>query len=382
MPHSIFFISELPPVNSHASSVVFYRHLTKLEAKGFKIYWVTDVNSFNKNKRELPETWQVIKLPNRKFYFPPYRSMGILQNLRFFIYYKFYLKKEIAKTEHPILMTYINGQFLSPLAAYLKIKTRSQLISFFHDDTLELNFQKNRKKIIFNTNRILNASTIVLSVTEELKNNWSVHANKFRLFYPIPENYRLKAKKRFNPQQITIGYSGAIYREIVPYLLLIANILKKTNNNLIIIGNRKYTKHLEQEFFGTVKCLDLFVTAKESNDYLIANCDAMIIPYPDTLETMPWIKSCFPSKFLQYCQLNLPTIILAPNESAISKWCIKNDWSLYSNIYDEDIIRDMIIKITNETLEGTIKPLRDGMFNPDKIQNELEVIIDDLISKK
>jgi hypothetical protein len=377
---TVYFISEAVPANTHASSVVFYRHFKRLEQEGYRIVWVTDNNSYHRFKNQFPTEWDFVLLPNRNWNLPPYRPYGLLQAWRFH-YYNFLLSKRIAADQSKsILMTYINGQFLAPFAAYFKRRSKLPLLSFFHDDILELNYFRNRESLVYNTHNILKASEQVLVASNEFAANWPRFKEKFHLLYPLPEKYSATAGTLKQKGPITFGYAGAIYDEIIPCLMTLAEVFKQLGLKLLIVGDRYKTICLQEQYVSTVSCLDMFATPEESNDFLVKNCDGVLIPYPEQLKEMPWIATCFPSKFLQYCQLGLPTIIIAPETSAIGKWSLDNRWPLYSNVYDFQKIAQLSRQLNIEAVCTQINSLKHNEFDPDKIHLQLAGIIKYIIS--
>ncbi len=371
-PATIYFISETAPINTHASSVVFYRHLQKLTQDGYHVVWITDANTYQANI-EKAKQWDVIVLPNRRWHLPPYRGKGLAQYYRFNYYYRKYLKPVI-KAGPAILLTHISGQFLAPFAAFIKNKTQIPLISFFHDDILELNFHRNTKLLIKNTEKILEASSVVLTVSDAYKKNWPKYVSKFRLHYPLPEAYHKHIETQ-KETTFTLAYSGAIYDEIIPCFEQLLQYLKSTKYRLLIIGDLEKTKPLSKLFPETLTCLELFDTPNQALDFLVKNCDAMVIPYPTEINLMPWIATCYPSKFLQYCQLNLPTIIIAPIASAIGKWCVDHEWQLYATDYRPQSLNKLLSALNADSTAMQIAKLKTGDFNPENITGQLEDII-------
>jgi hypothetical protein len=378
---NIFFISETAPVNTHASSVIFYRHLLMLELSGYSVTWVTDQNSYARVKNSISKSWNIILLPNRSWFLPPYFPNGIFQSYRFHFYYWFYLKKLLRSAGPGIIMSHISGQFLAPFAAFASKECEIPLVSFFHDDIVELNYYKNRESLINNTKKILGKSEMVFVVSEEFKTNWRQYQHKFKLLYPIPEKYVNGAGTVFpKNKKVTLGYSGALYDEIIPCLTYLADMSGKLDYKLIIIGDPVKTHQLHKTYPQTVDCFPLFETPLKANEFLIANCDAVLIPYPDDSRKMPWITTCFPSKFLQYCQLNLPTIIFAPIDSAIGKWCKRNKWLLYSSNYSSNSLHTFINNINSPDIKESVNSLKIAEFDPDKIQNQLELYLSEILN--
>jgi len=377
----IYFISELPPVNTHASSVIFYRHFKKFEEEGYKIIWVTDKNSFLKAKTKFPGNWRSILLPNRRWHLPPYKAEGLFQKYRFRYYLHVFLKREQLQIKSSVIISYINGQFLAPFAAYLSRELRIPMIGFFHDDILELNFFRDEITLRKNTTKVLNACRYVFAVSDEFKLTWPNHTDKFQLLYPIPEDYKISGIKRPNISEgMTFAYSGAVYDEIVPFLLLIAEMLNQLSYKLIIVGDKSKTGQIQKKFPETVTCFDLFDTPSEGNNFIAENADYGIIPYPDEIHKMPWISTCYPSKFIQYTQLHLPTIIIAPPSSAIGKWCRKHQWPLYLSDYDLNSFSALVRSTKSESVRKHMDYWRNSHFSPDEIHQKVRNVIWQLIT--
>jgi len=376
---TIYFISETAPVNTHASSVVFYRHLQKLNVDSYLIVWVTDNNSYQAKKSSF-EGWETIILPNRQWHLPPYRGKGLAQQYRFNYYYRKYLRAAI-QTGPAILVTHISGQFLAPFAAFVQRRMHLPLVSFFHDDILELNFHQNKRILIQNTEQILEASSVVLTVSKGFETNWPKYASKFKILYPVPDVFKVSRRLKSESEVMTVGYAGAVYDEMIPYFDKVLEYLSEAGHKMVIIGDRAKTQRLGKRYPETLTCIDLFDTPAEASQYLVNHCKAMIIPYPETISEMPWIATCFPSKFIQYCQLDLPTVIIAPTASAIGEWCNDHQWKLYSSSYDSDSLRRILNNITDERVKAQIATLNDGLFQPERIIQQFGSIVADLNKK-
>jgi hypothetical protein len=380
MPRAnVFFISETAPVNTHASSVIFYRHLQKLSEDGYRVVWVTDKNSYGSKKGSVAQ-WETIILPNRKWHLPPYRGKGLAQWYRFAYYYRRYL--EAAIQDGPaVLLTHISGQFLAPFAAFVQKRSQLPLVSFFHDDILELNFYRNKKILIRNTEAILNASSVVLTVSKAFAKNWPRYAPKFSILYPVPDIHKVSRVLKLENDTVTIGYAGAIYDELIPYFEALLIHLKGTKIKLVIVGDRKKTNPLLERYAETLTCIELFPTPAEASQFLVDHCEAMIIPYPATIAEMPWMATCYPSKFIQYCQIGLPTIIIAPQASAIGKWCIDHQWKLYSENYDLESLNKLLNEITSEAVKAQLAMLNAGLFRPGRITQQFENILHEIVKQ-
>lgn len=373
---NILFISEILPINTSASEVVFYRHLTKLCEEGNSIHILTDQNSYYRRKKDIPSEFKVHIVSNRKWYYPPYKSFGILQKIRFIDYYNNHVRKIIDDFKIVHLIGFVHGDFLAPFSAYVQEKSKLPLISFLHDDPIELNHNGSLKLIKINTKKILKASRKILIASEAFYENWPEFSQKFHLLYPIPEKH-IHEISSIEPKHktLTFGYSGTIYNEMIKPLETVALNLNDMNIQFKIIGNSSKLNHLV-EYIPLSQHIPLFKTAEAANTYLIANCDACIIPYPRKVEDMPWIKTCFPSKFIQYCQLNIPTIIIAPKESALGKWCIKNKWLLYSDSYELHRIKFLIEHVLFTTVvKDQVRKVKENEFDPINIHRQFNNLL-------
>lgn len=369
---NFLFISEVLPTDTYASEVVFYRHLSGLVKHGHNVHILTDQNSYNNRNKDITDKFQVHILPNRKWFYLPFKPNGLLQKIRFFNYYIFYAKKIIKCEKIDKLIGYVHGNFLIGFSSYLSRRSNLPLVSFLHDDPTEINYNPSTS-ILENTTKILATSSSILIASESFKENWPAFANKFELLYPIPSEPI--STKNLNTICRCIGYSGTIYHEIIPALDKFLSFLSMLDIDFKLIGNNKKAYYLEEKY-KRVKCLPLFPTSEEAGKYIIKNTDLCIIAYPEEIKQMPWIRTCFPSKFIQYCLLNMPTIIIAPKDSAIGKWCIKNKWILYTDRYEMSEIDHLLCKaFKDEQVLKQIEYVNASLFNPALLQNKFEEIL-------
>jgi len=368
---NFLFISEILPTDTYASEVVFYRHLSELVKKGHNVHILTDQNSYNNRNKDLPEEFSVHIIPNRKWFYPPFKPYGVFQKIRFYIYYLSYGRLIIKKYKINKLIGYVHGNFLSAFSAFLRKKSNIPLISFLHDDPTLINLS-GLDSLNSNTIKILTESDKILVASDYFKENWPQFSHKFVLLYPIPGLAKFIIPAEIPP--IAIGYSGTIYDEIITALDKFTGILDTLNINFKLIGNNKKSAYLQTKY-KNVQGYALFPSSDQSNQYLISTCRMCVIIYPESSDEMPWIKTCFPSKFIQYCLLGLPTVIIAPKDSAIGKWCIKNNWILYSENYNFENIKNLINQCNVDKVKTQVAYYKNSVFNPIKLQNEFEQLL-------
>ncbi|WP_197082359.1 hypothetical protein [Pedobacter sp. BMA] len=199
------------------------------------------------------------------------------------------------------------------------------------------------------------------------------------LLYPIPESGSFGAKKfeDVNFTELQIGNSGLIFDDL--HLEIIENIVKaaKTvNAHLQLITNlpEKLSAHI-YSFGNNVKVIERFDTVTELLNYLSLSIDVLLVFYSFKPDKEFRMFTSFPSKFVEYCKLGLPVIIIAPPESSIGKWAVENKWLTYENTGEPANIAATIAKLNNRDFWNNCQlqaqKYADTDFNPDEIHRKL-----------
>jgi glycosyltransferase involved in cell wall biosynthesis len=187
------------------------------------------------------------------------------------------------------------------------------------------------RKIDLEFRRLLDQSTILMSISDEMAKEYKLRYNKdFITFHNTIEiqfwekHQRSSYKLNENP---TILYAGRIGLGIEDSLELIAKSIESINEELNIsikfilqtnirpswINHYRNTSHSE---FIAYK--DLPKTLSES--------DLLLIPYDFSPTAIKFIKFSMPTKAPEYMITGTPIIIFAPEETAISKYASKYNW--------------------------------------------------------
>jgi hypothetical protein len=89
---------------------------------------------------------------------------------------------------------------------------------------------------------------------------------------------------------------------------------------------------------------------------------------------MPWIKSCFPSKFVQFTATGLPTLLFAPPGSALGIWAKTYD---YPGVLEGATVDELKKNIAGLLAEAQwtrcaqrCRDLWQTDFNPDRIHRQ------------
>lgn len=367
------------PVNTGASSVIFYRHLKRYEDEGFLINIITNEQSYINCKTSLPQSWKIHILPNRKFWYPPYKPYGIFQMIRYSILY-LNAHKFIRNTKPDYIIGCIYGVYLSGWCAFLSKKVNKKLYMFYHDRGEQLNYVNNSamQKIMIDINsKIINQSEKVWTVSEQLVYDIKGWENKFEVVYPIPEKLNFKTKEWNESHAIepVFGYAGSLYNEVIDIMVEIAKELKKVNGKIIIMSHQTGNVEIIKSLCDNIVSTHTLPTTSEACKYIYDHCTAFIVAYPKDIKTMPWIDSCFPSKFTQFIHTGIPTIVISPKNAAIAIWCQKNNWLGYTDNYEKEnlllIFNSLKIKNNWEEMRNQSITFLNDNFNPDLIHKQI-----------
>ena len=358
-----------------ASSVVFYRHLSFLENEGWNISLV--LTESDKNNYEGKPSWNTLFLPSREWFYPPFRPYGLLSKVRYKILE--HRSSAFIKSVAPnVILGYLRGAYFSGLSAHLSSVFNIPLCYLYHDateyfpdmygnDSLKKKFIKYKKKLI-------QRSAAVLAVSEAMIEDEGFDP-KMKLLYPLAEELQINIHPTWKPEFMenpVIFHAGTVYREIVDPLIHVAKALSLMGGRLVLMtASGECARIVTEACPETVRVESPKPTAVEAVAHVAKNAAAMIVAYPENVNDMPWIKTCFPSKLPQFMAAGLPTLILAPEGSALSLWAKTNDYHGVLKADKPEAMKLQILDFMHEKAwnhgANQSRGLWSGMFNPQKI---------------
>lgn len=383
-PPTIIFVSEVHPVETHASSAVIHRHLLTLERAGFSITVIGMETA--SSSHPLPTQWQHILIPERRFYYPPYRPNAVLRRIRWHLLDQL-IKPVISSAHVHSVIGLLQGEYLCGYAAWLSQHLQRPLFYFYHDRGERLHHPRHpvRAARLTRQNLALLSSPWlrrVWTVTPELNYDSDGLADKFRTVYPLPAPLCAAPPPVWREEfsRPVIAYAGTIYNEVVAPLIELAKVLGSNGGRLLLYSHMAANA-------GKIQAASPHVVAYEGdiNDpvsvgaLLQSKASAFVVAYPDDVAQMPWSLDCFPSKFTQFVHTGLPGIIIAPPETAVARWCQRRQWTLYSkNSQAKGLLRILTHISRQETWQRAAAESRnaaEGDFNPSKIA---QLVINDV----
>ncbi|AFZ36139.1 hypothetical protein Sta7437_2608 [Stanieria cyanosphaera PCC 7437] len=378
-PH-ILFISRQPPRQGTGSHIIIERHLKRLEDSNWKISIVAPENTLAKVK--LPNTWNVISLPKRRWWWPAFRKHLPL-SLKIRIHcWEWECKNNLKNTKiSAILADYWDDYSL--LAAFLSKKWNIPLSLIIHDQPeLWAASKKQELEIAKRTKLVINQAQRIWCVSQELADAYRLNLNpKTRILLPISNGNFLGLCAEKQPsnlnKEFVIAHAGSLHPFQYENFKQIALCLQKINGVFLLIAEQENptVKKLQQQF-DNIKHYPTFKSNTEVMSFLAKNAHCLLVSYSFDLNQQPWAATSFPSKLVEFAHLKIPILILAPLNTAISNWAINNNWLGYVSSLEETELIDILNKIKDE--ETWLKMAKQSTrlaltkFNPDLIQAQFQ----------
>ena len=123
----------------------------------------------------------------------------------------------------------------------------------------------------------------------------------------------------------------------------------------------------------------MFASNDEALDHLREAADVLLVSYANTSETMPWIKTSFPSKLIEYSHLGLPIVVVAPSDSAVARWCRDQGLCGVFQPNESHEIRAFVKEIMTEHVWASAanqwSDLARTQWSPEQIQTQFENLL-------
>ena len=372
----IFFISNSTvPLNDNAGgSVVIYRHLKRLKDDGYHVI-VVYLNTISQSKKDNIEF--EFHCVEKKSWHPPIRKKTpFLTRLR--ISFTFTdLDKKFQFDQKNDLILGIMGEASNLL--FIKLKKRSHIpyFLFFHDDHVFNRYGSENLLTSRNVVDILSNSDFIFSVSDQLTNLIREKKyNQVETLFPIP-NGIIGDIKEFGPKnsgELNLAVSGNFGANHFEMLKRIGKAAKEAGSRFFCLSKLPESCYDQLHWDDSVIARPMFPTLLELFDFILNEIDALVVFYSFDPINEPRLLTSFPSKFIEYCHLGLPIIIVAPLESSIGNWAQQNNWQSYVQVNDQAMITLLIEKLKDRSFWNKCKEqsllFANNKFNPDIIHNQ------------
>jgi hypothetical protein len=359
------------------SAVIVFRHLRRLAKSGWKIVVVSDWG------QELDycqlEKWPVFHLPHRKPWWPPYDPANrTLRNLRHWLWAG-ECQKFLKGVRPDAVFTYLSAftDFMSQVAVAYSRRYAVPLSVIAHDDpgcfvngSEESTAIRRRYQTIFqNARRNWFASP-------QLAEIYNLPPDKRSTLPPIPDGFDASPswKSEFAACPLIV-YAGNYWPAQLPLLAEIGREVKEAGGKLMLLTkpSPEITALCSR---APILWREPFRENREALAFLAANAAGLLVSYSESSDTMPWIRTSFPSKLIEYTHLGLPIMICAPGDSAVAGWAKSRDYIDFAEPHAPGAIGRFVESLKEPEPWGQkaafSKTFATTEFNAERIQDSFE----------
>jgi hypothetical protein len=379
MDQRLLLVSFVPPAQATGTPIILQRHLHQLERKGWKVSIVVP-EQYIPTGNEPAESWQIIPLPARRWWWPPFRpQLACSVKIRLHLW-KLVCERALDRERPSAILTVLWGIY-PLLAMHLSKSWKVPLSVIIHDQQelwataeAEHHFLKQRSLTI------LNQSQRIWPVSWELVNNYDLrNKDKITVLVPIPDKTYgsfVEWKNHFGTHPV-VAHAGSLHPFQIPNFESLALALQKINGTLLLVtddDNVVLNKLLE--LYPNVKHRKPFAHNRDVVKFLSDNASCILVSYSFEIREQRWAATSFPSKLVEFSHLGLPVLILASPCSAISNWAKARQWLSHISELDNKELLKVLSRLTiRETwleMANQTRKVASGEFDPDLIQAQFE----------
>lgn len=363
------------PSQGTGSPITMLRHLRRFAQSGARISVVAEWG--DPAEACVKEGWDVVHLPYRRAWWPPFNGgEGWKRAVRI----RLWARECLSMLGRPTaILTYlgVHSELLSEVAAHYSSTSGVPMSVIVHDDVRafhrgsaeELDARLRRyRSVLSQTHQMWFAS-------RELGEAYGKRVTDKNVLLPIPEGIDLRVEWRdeFASRPVVV-YAGFLYEQQWPLIARIARVISSAGGELVLL-TRETASLKELCAREPIKLKPLLPTNRDALDFVGRNAAGFLAAYCETVEDMPWIRSSFPSKVIEFSHLGLPVLFIAPPESAIYRWNAERNVPCNLRPSDEAGVANFITALRQrdswEHLAQSTRTLADTEFSPDHIQRRM-----------
>ncbi len=198
------------------------------------------------------------------------------------------------------------------------------------------------------------------------------------IVYPIPEEappFDASSRRRSPGEPLRIGFFGEMggnYR----VLQAVAEALEPANAELHVFSHATGTER--ERIAARPRVYDQGSTDPRGlRDFFRARMDVTLIPQGFESDIFELMRSCFPSKLPEACQIGLPLLVVGPREGSSFRWAAENlhEPAFLDSVGSErlaDAIRRLADPVIWESQRQRVAQLAASMFSPQVLHERYE----------
>ncbi len=324
------------------------------------------------------EGWPLHHLPHRRGWWPPFKNQdeGVGRAIRMRLW-----ARECARLlgRPDAILTYLSyhSELLSEVAAHYARVSGVPLSIIIYDDVAA--FHKGPPEEIAGLVRryrwIMQQARQLWFVSRELAEAYGFEGGEHNVLMPMPAGGtpRVQWREEFAARPVVV-YAGFLYEQQYPLLSGIARIIDRAGGQLLLLTRESPTLR-DLCTREPIQLQPLLPTNRDALDFVGQHAAGFLAAYCERVEDMPWIRTSYPSKVVEFSHLGLPVLFVAPPESAIYRWNAGRNIPCNLLPDDEAGIANFIAALKQreswERLARATCALADTEFSPDHIQRRL-----------
>lgn len=325
MPH-ITYIGQTPAEGT-GSPVILLRHLQRFSQSGW------DVSIIAEHGQDVSYCiragWTVHALPLRRAWWPPYRREWPWSRTLRTRLLAMECRRLMGGRRPDALLSYLaaHSDFYSEIAAHLARQSGVPLTLLIHDDATA--FGNDTSERATQQNRlgwILRQAHRACFVSPELAKAYKTPAATSYVLPPIPEGWTQETRWHGGIDDPPhVYYAGSIWPAQFELLGRISNFLDAAGARLVLLTRetselRNFLAHFPADHVSP------FPSNREALKHLSQSAAGILVSYAESVSSMPWISTSFPSKLIEFLHLGIPCAVVAPAESSVGKWASRHNY--------------------------------------------------------
>lgn len=324
---NLLYVGTEIPKQGYGAWVVIYRHLARLSEWNVSVIHTTPLPTLDAAQAR----WSFVARPTAPSYPPTLNRFPRLYLLRARYFANLYARRLAARPNAILNLFGVNS-----LEAYFLSRQLQVPLSLLVQDRWQVWTKPLVERDLFRrgwAKRVLEQATRIWTVTKELGEVYGLqNDSRVRVLLPIPESrHDAFAEWRDEFRAPTIAFAGFVHDHHIPQFALLARALQTVGGRLLLLTDR--TARI-REHIGALNNVDYhepFAQNARAVQFLRERASALFVPWSfgAELERRYWDKTNFPSKLMEYAQLGLPILVLAPPHVALSNWAQARNWLGY-----------------------------------------------------
>ncbi|MES2695355.1 MAG: hypothetical protein V4773_17900 [Verrucomicrobiota bacterium] len=363
------------PQEGAGSAIIVLRHLRRFAADGWNIRIVADWGQDHALCREAG--WPVLTLSHRRTWWPPFNAnQRVSRSLRARLWAG-EARRWLGANRPDAVLTYLSAfsDTLSIAAVGFARRYSLPLATLVHDDARCFTAGAEGERAHQRREWIVQHSTKAWFASSQLAGCFSISGRQSGVLPPIPEGTASVPLNRSQAKPPLLVYAGNYWPAQLPTLARIATATRAAGGRFLAIL-KENTEHVALLQAAGAEWMPPFARNVEALNFLRENAAALLVSYADTTADMPWTRTSFPSKFIEYCHLGLPIAIVAPQDTAIAEWAVQRNYPDVFDPRDTTKLSAYISQLGNEQFcnnrMAEVRSFATGEFSAERIHRALE----------